>query len=244
MNRDVSEKIMSSLCEWAPRSRPDVAVLMGNYVTLERLSAAKHGDELYDASTMADSEERFKWLFETPPPSREAFQPWLEMAEQSPDPVFYAVIDHRTGKVAGRQTLMRIDENNGVIETGNILWSASIAQTPATTEAFYLFARYVFEDLGYRRFEWKCNNLNEPSKRAALRYGMQAEGVFRQHMIVKNENRDTAWFAMLDSEWPVCKEAFKLWLKPDNFDHVGGQKRKLGEIRTSLQCAASYLGSE
>ncbi|MGB7288124.1 MAG: GNAT family protein [Salaquimonas sp.] len=226
---------MNSLNDWTSCDRPSSAVLKGNYVTLERLSAEKHGDELYVASTMPDADQRFRWLFEYPPESRGAFQSWLEMVEKSLDPLFYAVIDHRSGKVAGRQTLMRIDEKNGVIETGSIFWSSIISQTPATTEAFYLFAKYVFEDLGYRRFEWKCNNRNEPSKNAALRYGMKAEGVFRQHMIVKNENRDTSWFSMLDSEWPICKAAFDLWLHPENFDENGLQKRKLGEIRGYLQ---------
>lgn len=222
------------LSDWSPREHPSIAALCGRFVKLERLSASKHGDELFTASTMADAAQRFAWLPEFPPKNRLGFQPWLEAAEDSRDPLFYAVIDLKSGKVAGRQTLMRIDRNFGVIETGNIFWSSIIAQTPATTEAFYLFAKYIFEDLEYRRFEWKCNNHNEPSKKAALRYGMSAEGVFRQHMIVKGENRDTAWFAMMDHDWPSAKKAFEAWLAPENFDQEGGQLRKLAEFRAEF----------
>ena len=155
----------------------------------------------------------------------------LDAAEASADPLYYAVIDKQSGKVAGRQTLMRIDATNGVIETGHIFWSSLIAQTPATTEAFYLFAKHIFDDLGYRRFEWKCNDRNEPSKRAALRYGMSAEGVFRQAGVAKGENRDTAWFSMLDNEWPLCKAALEKWLMPENFDDDGNQIARLSDIR-------------
>lgn len=225
---------MSDLARWTRRARPSKNTLIGRFVSLEPFSAQKHGNELFAAVTMDDAEQRFRWLPEYPPESREAFEPWLENAEHSKDPLYFAVRDHNSGKIAGRQTLMRIDEANGVIETGHIFWSAMIAKTPATTEAFFLFANYVFDDLGYRRFEWKCNNLNEPSKRAALRYGMSAEGVFRQAAVVKGENRDTAWFSMLDHEWPKAKASFEAWLAPDNFDDRGVQKRTLEAIRNLL----------
>ena len=226
---------MDDLSHWTGCPRPDGRTLDGRFVRLEKLSAGKHGDELFAAATMDDADDRFRWLPELPPVDRAAFQPWLETAEASTDPLYYAVIDKKSGKVAGRQTLMRIDQANGVIETGHIFWSGLISRTPVTTEAFYLFARHIFDDLGYRRFEWKCNNRNEPSKRAALRYGMQAEGVFRQAGVVKGENRDTAWFSMLDREWPACKAAFEAWLSPENFNAEGGQKRPLGELREKLQ---------
>jgi RimJ/RimL family protein N-acetyltransferase len=129
---------------------------------------------------------------------------------------------------------MRIDAANGVVEIGNVLWNGLVAQKPAATEALYLFARHAFEDLGYRRFEWKCNNHNGPSKRAALRFGFTFEGIFRQHMIVKGENRDTAWYSMLDEEWPVIGGALKAWLDPANFDGAGRQKRRLADIRREL----------
>jgi len=125
---------------------------------------------------------------------------------------------------------MRIDAANRVIEVGNIMYTPAMQRTAGATEAQYLFARYVFDELGYRRYEWKCNDLNAPSKRAARRFGFSFEGVFRQHMIVKGRNRDTAWFAMLDGEWPARKAAYACWLKPDNFDDQGLQKLRLSEL--------------
>jgi RimJ/RimL family protein N-acetyltransferase len=128
---------------------------------------------------------------------------------------------------------MRIEPAFGVVEIGNIFWNSLVARKPAATEALYLFARHAFDDLGYRRFEWKCNNRNEPSKRAAERFGFAFEGVFRQHMIVKGENRDTAWYSMIDKEWPRCKAAFEAWLDPANFGPDGRQKRRLEDIRAA-----------
>jgi len=221
----------NDVSNWQGRARPERIVLEGRTTRLEPLSAARHGDELFSAVTLSDKDARFRYLFEVSPETRIAFQPWLEMAEHSEDPLYFAVIDKRTGKVEGRQTLMRIDAENGVIETGNILWGGRISRTPVTTEAFFLFAKYVFDDLGYRRFEWKCNNANQPSLDAAIRFGFTAEGVFRQALVVKGKNRDTAWFSMLDHEWPRCKAAFEAWLDVGNFDEEGKQVRRLGEIR-------------
>ena len=124
-------------------------------------------------------------------------------------------------------TFMRIDQTHGVIETGNILFGPRLARTRGATEAVYLQARHAFDELGYRRFEWKCNNRNEPSKRAAERLGFAFEGVFRQHMVVKGQNRDTAWYAMLDRDWPARRQAFERWLSPENFDEAGQQRRNL-----------------
>ena len=225
---------MTDLSNWTPRPRPERKVLEGRYVRLEPLSAALHGDGLYEAATAEDADSRFRWLFEARPESRAAFQPWLEKVEASEDPLFFTVIDKASGKIAGRQTLMRIDQTFGVIEIGSILWGSLVARKPAATEAQFLFARYVFDELGYRRYEWKCNNHNEPSKRAAERFGFSFEGIFRQHMIVKGENRDTAWFSIVDKEWPALKAAYEGWLDPANFDSDGNQKRRLEDFRKSL----------
>src|SRR5690606_33185118 len=168
------------------------------------------------------------------PTSREAFQPWLEKAAASEDPLFFTVIDRASGTIAGRQTFMRIDAANGVVEIGNILWNDPVARKPAATEALFLFARHAFDDLGYRRFEWKCNAENMPSRQAALRFGFEFEGIFRQHLIVKGRNRDTAWFSMIDKEWPPIRAAFEAWLDPANFDAEGRQKRRLSDIRADL----------
>lgn len=141
--------------------------------------------------------------------------------------MFFAVVDRDTGRAEGRQALMRIDTDNGVIEIGNVMWGPRLSRTRGATEAFFLFADHVF-DLGYRRFEWKCNDDNEPSKQAARRFGFSHEGVFRQHLIVKGRNRDTAWFSILDTEWPALRQRFVEWLDPTNFDESGQQRTVLG----------------
>ncbi len=143
------------------------------------------------------------------------------------DPLFSAILDRGTGLAVGIASLMRIDQKNRVIEVGGIMYSPLLQRTRGATEAMYLMARYVFEELGYRRYEWKCNSLNQPSRRAAQRLGFQYEGLFRQHMIIKGVNRDTAWFSMLDSEWPSRKAGFERWLQPENFDETGRQKSAL-----------------
>lgn len=226
--------LSEDLSNWQPRPRPERKVLEGRYVRLEPLDAGRHGDGLFAASSVADADGRFRWLPEQSPQARADFQPWLDKAEASPDPLFFTVVDKASGKIAGRQTLMRIDPAFGVIEIGNIYWGPIISRKPAATEAQFLFMKYVFDDLGYRRYEWKCNNRNEPSKRAAERFGFTFEGVFRQHMIVKGENRDTAWYSILDKEWPALRKAYEAWLDPANFDADGQQRRRLEDFRADF----------
>lgn len=221
-----------NLNNWQPRPRPERKVLDGHFARLEPLDAAAHGDGLFEASSVSDANQRFRWLPEFSPSEREDFQPWLEKAQASEDPLFFTVIDKASGKVGGRQTLMRIDPANGVAEIGNIYWGPLLSRKPAATEAQFLFMRYIFDDLGYRRYEWKCNNNNEPSKRAAERFGFTFEGLFRQHLVVKGENRDTAWYSIIDSEWPALKRAYEAWLDPANFDATGQQIRKLEDFRS------------
>ena len=179
------------------------------------------------------AEERFRYLSDSPQ-DRPAFETWLTRASMSEDPMFYAVIDLSSQRCEGRQSLMRITPEHGVIEIGHILWGPAMAWTRVATEALFLFARYVFEKLGYRRFEWKCDAHNERSMRAARRFGFMYEGTFRQHMVVKGQNRDTAWFAILDVEWPSVRKAFEQWLEPTNFDHQGQQKARLEDFRQCL----------
>jgi RimJ/RimL family protein N-acetyltransferase len=219
------------LKNWTPRPRPAREVLEGRYVRLEPLDAQKHGDGLFEASTVADADGRFRWLFDVPPENRQAFQPWLENAAASEDPLFFVVIDKQSGKIGGRQTLMRIDPKHGVAEIGNVYWGPLISRMPAATEAQFLFTQYVFERLGYRRYEWKCHNENLPSKRAAERFGFKFEGIFRNHMVAKGANRDTAWYSIIDSEWPALKRAYENWLDPANFDAEGNQRRRLEDFR-------------
>lgn len=175
-------------------------------------------------------EDRFRYL-SVPPQDRAGFEGWLAGASTSADPMFSAVIDLTSGRCEGRQSLMRITPEHGVIEVGHILWGPAVARTRVATEALFLFARYVFDELGYRRFEWKCDARNEPSMRAARRFGFTYEGTFRQHMVVKGHNRDTAWFAMVDAEWPRLRRAFERWLDAANFDRYGRQRARLAELR-------------
>ena len=234
MSNGLESLVSENLRDWQPRPRPERKAIDGRYVRLEPLSAAKHGDGLYEASSVSDVGGRFAWLPDYPPETRADFQPWLDKVEASEDPLFFTVIDKASGKVAGRQTLMRIDPTYGVIEIGNIYWGPIMSRKPAATEAQFLFMKYIFDELGYRRYEWKCNNRNEPSKRAAERFGFKFEGIFRQHLIVKGENRDTAWYSIIDKEWPALRKAYEVWLDPANFDGDGQQKRRLEDFRAEF----------
>jgi RimJ/RimL family protein N-acetyltransferase len=222
--------VMDTLNDWQPRPRPRRVVLEGHYCRLEPLDPVRHGDQLFAASMAPGAEDRFRYLFDSPQ-DRAGFDGWLTYAAASEDPMFYGVIDLSSRRCEGRQAFMRITPNHGVIEIGNVLWGPAIARTRIATEALFLSARYVFEELGYRRFEWKCNTRNEPSMRAARRFGFTYEGVFRQHMVAKGQNRDTAWFAMIDIDWPDIRSAFEQWLAPTNFDAEGQQKVRLSACR-------------
>jgi len=231
-------KVVDDLAKWKGCARPRHMPMDGAYVRLEPLCAKKHGDGLFAAATEGDAQSRFRWLPEGVPRSRDHFEAWLSMVQASADPAYFTVLDSHSGEVLGRQTFLRMDPLNGVAEIGHIHWGPRMQRTPASTEAFYLFGKHLFEDLGYRRFEWKCNDRNEPSKRAALRYGMIAEGVHRQAGVIKGENRDTAWFSVLDCEWPVIGEAMRRWLSPDNFHAGGSQRERLFDLRAKLQSNA------
>jgi RimJ/RimL family protein N-acetyltransferase len=208
----------------SPARPPERVTIEGGYARLEPIGP-QHVADLYRAAQ--GQEQRFTYLFEDAPTTEALMGDWVTRAASKDDPLCFAVIDTATGRAEGRQSLMRITPEHGVIEIGGIYWGPNISRTRVTTEALFLHARYVFDELGYRRFEWKCNDLNAPSKAAAERFGFSFEGVFRQHMIVKGENRDTAWFSMLDSEWPGIRTEFERWLEPDNFDVSGTQKTKL-----------------
>jgi RimJ/RimL family protein N-acetyltransferase len=205
--------------------RAERVVLPGSRVQIVPLDAAAHAEALYAGSTDAGL---WRYLFNGPYADARGFRAWLEGREASQDPLFFTILDGASGAPAGYCSLMRIEPAHRVIEVGNILYLPHLQRTPAATEAMYLMARYVFEELGYRRYEWKCDSQNAPSRRAALRLGFTFEGIFRQHMIVKGKNRDTAWYSMLDTEWADRKRAFEEWLDPANFDAEGRQRTKLG----------------
>ena len=207
------------------KSAPQPIVLEGRYARLEPLDN-KHAADLFAVSSMQGAPERYRWLPSNPPANLQEVGDWIEATRTGPDR-YVAVVDKASGKAMGRQAWLRIFPHNASIEIGGIYWGLPMARTPLATEALFLFARHAFDDLGYRRFEWKCNNRNEPSRAAATRFGFQFEGVFRQDMIVKGESRDTAWFSIIDSEWPAMRAEYERWLSPENFDAEGMQKSKL-----------------
>lgn len=221
---------MTDLAHWTPRPRPDGRTLEGRFVRLERLDAARHATDLGRALSGPGTAPLYDYLFEYPPDGPQTIEEWVAKASATQDPFFYAVIDKQSGRAVGRMALMRIDPGHGVIEVGSILFGPTLQRTPGATETIYLLGRHVFEDLGYRRFEWKCNDRNLPSKRAAERFGFSYEGLFRQHMVVKGQSRDTAWFAMIDREWPSLRHAYETWLLPENFDGNGAQIAPLGPL--------------
>jgi RimJ/RimL family protein N-acetyltransferase len=217
--------------DFQPARPPRRGRIEGREIDLVPLDAKAHADDLFDAANGPGKDPAWDYLFDGPYTDRAAFRASIEAKARSEDPLFYAILNKASGKATGYQTLMRIDPAHGVIEVGNILYSPGMQRTIGATEAQYLFARHVFNDLGYRRYEWKCNDLNAPSRRAAERFGFTYEGTFRQHMIVKGRNRDTAWYSMLDKEWPARRAAYERWLAPGNFDAAGKQMASLAALR-------------
>lgn len=209
---------------------PSPTRLVGRLVSLVPLDAVLHSEALYRGTQGKANEPLWHYLPWGPFSDRAAFDTYLAQQAASKDPMFFAVINNSTQQAVGHTAYLRIEPQHRVIEVGSILFIPSFQRTPGTTEAMYLMAKHVFEELGYRRYEWKCNALNGPSRCAALRLGFTFEGIFRQHYIIKGRNRDTAWYSMLDSEWPARKAAFERWLDPSNFDVDGRQKMALRDL--------------
>ncbi len=230
MSASASNRPLGSPVEGGAARRPERVTLHGRVVDLVPLDAA-HADDLFVVVGGEGNAWAWDYMPDGPFAEGQAFRDHVARKALSEDPLFYAIVDEANGKAIGHATLMRIDTSNRVIEIGNIMFSPAMQRTAGASESMYLFARYVFDDLGYRRYEWKCNALNAPSRAAAARLGFTFEGVFRQHMIVKGRNRDTAWFSMLDTEWPAIRRGFELWLSPDNFDAGGRQRRSLADLR-------------
>ena len=214
----------------APAPRPQRTTLTGRHVTVMALDPVAHAASLYEATCGPENDRLWLYLFDGPFSDRAEFDGYLTRIASVEDRLYYAILDNISGRAVGHACYLRIKPAERCIEVGGILYAPSLQRTPGATEAMYLLARYVFEDLGYRRYEWKCHALNAPSRRAARRLGFTYEGVFRQHMIMKGRNRDTAWFSMLDWEWPARKAAFEQWLDPANFDADGRQKISLSAL--------------
>jgi RimJ/RimL family protein N-acetyltransferase len=214
----------------SPAPKPARIAHDGRFVRLEPLDVEAHGDELWAVAGDAVADRTWDYLPYGPWDSRDAYFTWLTERQTADDPLFFAIRDRAGGRAVGVGSLMRIAPEARCIEVGHLWFSPRLQRTPAATEAIFLLIRHSFDDLGYRRMEWKCNALNAASRRAARRFGFTFEGIFYQHVIVKGRNRDTAWYSILDREWPAIRANFEAWLSPGNFDEVGEQRRSLAEL--------------
>ncbi|MEO5819328.1 MAG: GNAT family protein [Vicinamibacteraceae bacterium] len=210
-----------------PARLPERTRIEGRDVVLVPIDVAAHGPTLYALSHGPEREAQWMYLWDGPYPSEAAFLENLAQKAVSADPFFVSIVERASGRAVGVASYLRITPKDRVIEVGSILFTPALQRTRGATEAMFLMMRHAFDTLGYRRYEWKCNACNEPSQRAAVRLGFQFEGIFRQHMIVKGRSRDTAWFAMLDRDWPAIRAAYEAWLDPANFDEAGQQRTPL-----------------
>ena len=219
---------------WTERARPARTPMAGRYCRLEPVDVGRHAADLFSAYMEAPDGRDWTYLFVERPGDPAAFRAYLEKAAASNDPLHYTIVDLGEGSPAravGTAALMRIEPVHGVIEVGSITYSPRLKQTRAGTEAMFLMMRRAFDELGYRRYEWKCDAFNAPSRAAAKRYGFEYEGLFRQAVVYKGRSRDTAWFSITDREWPRVRAAFEAWLAPQNFDAQGRQKESLSALR-------------
>jgi RimJ/RimL family protein N-acetyltransferase len=228
---------MIELANWTPRPAPKPVRLEGRYVDVVPYERTAHAQALWTALG-GDKVNALLTYFAAPDfVSSTEFADWLDQVAKS-GWLTEIFIDKQTGAVVGMANYMRADPANGVVEVGGVAHGPAMAGTRLSTEAHYLMAAHIFDDLDYRRYEWKCHNENAPSKRSAERYGFAFEGIFRQHMLSRGKNRDTAWYSMIDSEWPLIKKAFEAWLEPGNFDAAGQQIKTLPAIRAELLAGA------
>ncbi len=230
---EYGQPIGSALPDWAARPRPTRVTLKGRYCTVEPLDATRHAAALFAANN-ADSGSMWTYLSYGPFVDLASYTAWVARVSQGDDPLFFAIVDAPSQTALGVASLMRIDPANGAIEVGHLAYSPRLQRTPAATEAMFLLMQYAFE-LGYRRYEWKCDTLNAPSRAAAQRLGFSFEGVFRQAVIYKERSRDTAWHSIIDAEWPALRAAFTQWLAPSNFDAAGRQLTRLSDLTAQIR---------
>ena len=231
---ELGQPLGPALPDWQHPPRPAQQALPGRFCRVEPLDVARHARELFDANGQDREQRMWTYLFSGPFASFEEYARWLTERATGTDPLFRAFVDLSSGHAVGIGAFMRIDPAAGSIEVGHIAMSPLLQRSPAATEAMYLMMRHAFE-LGYRRYEWKCDALNAKSRRAAERLGFTFEGVFRQATVYKGRSRDTAWYSIIDQEWPVARTAFERWLDRDNFDATGLQRASLMDIRKSLR---------
>jgi RimJ/RimL family protein N-acetyltransferase len=229
----LGQPIGEPLPAWAAPPRPPREPMVGRYCRLEPLDPARHGAQLFAANSADAAGRMWTYLAHGPYATLDEYAPWLQWAAGSDDPRFHAIIDLRTEQAAGVASYLRIDPPAGSIEVGHLAFAPALQRTPAATEAMYLMMERAFA-LGYRRYEWKCDALNAPSRAAAQRLGLSFEGVFRQATVYRGRNRDTAWYATIDREWPALRRAFAQWLDPANFDGEGRQRASLSTLTRPL----------
>jgi RimJ/RimL family protein N-acetyltransferase len=225
------QPVGAPLPDWQARAWPSYETFSGDYCRLEPLSAERHGRELYAAYAQAPDGRDWTYMFAEPFADEAAYLAYAHQLENGRDPMHFAVIDRVSNRAVGSLALMRIDATHGSVEVGHVAFSPLLKQTRMATEAHYLLMRYACEKLGYRRYEWKCDSCNQPSRKAALRLGFKLEGTFRQAIVYKNRSRDTCWFSIIDSEWPQVKLGFERWLAAENFTAEGTQRERLEAMR-------------
>jgi RimJ/RimL family protein N-acetyltransferase len=216
---------------WTARPLPPLTSMTGRFCRVEPLVPATHAADLFEANRDDAAARNWTYLGADGFTELEPYRAWLDRMCAASDPLFHAIVDLATGRAVGLASYLRIDPANGVIEVGHINYSPRLQRKPAATEAMFLMMRRAFDELGYRRYEWKCDDRNLPSRAAAQRLGFTYEGTFRQAVVYKDRNRDTAWFSIIDGEWPAIRTAFERWLAPENFDADGRQKRGLAALR-------------
>jgi RimJ/RimL family protein N-acetyltransferase len=231
LENSFGQPIGPAVANWSARPRPQRADMVGRYCRLEPVNVQRHAQELFAAYHQAPDDRDWTYLVHYRPETAQDFSTYLAKLEKSEDPLNFTIIDASTNKAVGTAALMRIEPLHGVLEVGGITFSPLLKKTRAATESMYLMMRRAFDELGYRRYEWKCDSLNAPSRAAAQRYGFTFEGVFRQVLVYKGRSRDTAWFSIIDVEWPRIRAAFEAWLDPANFNADGRQKRSLSDLR-------------
>jgi RimJ/RimL family protein N-acetyltransferase len=233
------QPIGPDMAGWTPRERPPLTPIVGRYCRLEPLSAERHAEDLYHAFSQAPDDSDWTYMSVGPFADLAAYRQFAERAQAGNDPLHHAIIDLETGRAVGTLALMRIDPANGAIEVGFVSFSRQLKRTRIATEAQFLLMSRAFDELGYRRYEWKCDSLNAPSRAAAARLGFEFEGIFRQATVYKGRSRDTAWFAMVDGDWPALRAAYERWLSPDNFDAQGRQRQSLSELTAQARAACA-----
>jgi RimJ/RimL family protein N-acetyltransferase len=226
---EFGQPIGPALAQWREREPPPRTPMVGHWCRIEPVKP-EHAASLWEAHCESPDQRGWTYLSAGPFADAAEFERYIGRIAASNDPLHHAIVEASTGRAVGTAALMRIDRTNGVIEIGSIAYSRRLQRTTAGTEALYLFMRRVFDELGYRRFEWKCDHLNAPSRAAALRYGFTFEGIFRHAVVYKGRSRDTAWYSIVDAEWPRLRRAYERWLSPENFDAAGRQKRRLADV--------------